>query len=55
MLFQQPYTRVCILQAPAADDAFGNSDYTTSSTPSTKSSGDFGSDSASSQKVTSGF
>ena len=40
-------------QAPAADDAFGNSDYTVSSTPSTKSTGDFGSDSGSSKKVAS--
>ena len=45
----QPYMRVS-LQAPAADDAFG-SDSSTASPPSTGSTGDFGSDSASSQKV----
>lgn len=37
--------------APAADDAFGSSDSDTASPPSTGRSGDFGSDSASSQKV----
>lgn len=50
-VLQRPYECVCNPQAPAADDAFGSSDSATASTPSTKSTGDFASDSGSSQKV----